>query len=221
MISKTALLTIAVSICCSAPVFAQAGSVQNGLPPTSMDSFVHEAAGNAENIYGDEGFQGPPPFEYFEYINRINSGITGVRDQGITTGHGSMMPDAWGRDEFLGQEWSMSGANGGNPQNQGAGYQADVNGNTPAGYQAPAGGTPLYDPATGQLMGYAAPGETYQQFFSGSSGHIFPQFTGVGEQIIQKGGLPSGPIIPGSTPNASTTTPSLPPATGMPTAVPQ
>jgi len=117
MISQKVLLTIALSLATAAPALAQTFPIRNGLPPTSMDSFVHEAAGSAENIYGDEGYMGPPPFDSFTVEHRINTGITGVRDQGITTGHGSNMPDAWGGDEWTGNEWSMSGANGGNEQN--------------------------------------------------------------------------------------------------------
>ena len=35
--------------------------MRNGLPPTTTDSFVYEAAEHAEHIYGDEGIDGPPP----------------------------------------------------------------------------------------------------------------------------------------------------------------
>ena len=34
--------------------------LKNGLPPCTMDSFVHEAYEHAEHIYGDEGTTGPP-----------------------------------------------------------------------------------------------------------------------------------------------------------------
>jgi hypothetical protein len=90
---------------------------RNGLPPTSLDSFVANAGGNAERIYGDEGIYSRPPYDEFTADHRINAGITGDRDAGLTTGHGSILPDAWGNDEFLGQERSMSGANFGNRQN--------------------------------------------------------------------------------------------------------
>lgn len=99
----------------TARVFGPAG--RNGLPPTSLDSFVSNAGGNAERIYGDEGIASRPPYDEFTADHRINAGIVGDRDAGLTTGHGSIMPDAWGNDEFLGQERSMSGANGGNRQN--------------------------------------------------------------------------------------------------------
>jgi len=97
------------------PASAQTFPIRNGLPPTSMDSFVHEAAGSADLIYGDEGKWDIPPYDSFTVPHRINSGIFGVRDAGITTGHGSYMPDAWGGDEWTGNEWSQSGANSGPP----------------------------------------------------------------------------------------------------------
>ncbi len=92
-----------------APIFGGGG--RNGLPNTSMDSFVLNAGGSADQIYGDEGTDGPPPFSEFTTEHRINTGIQGQRAAGLTTGHGSMMPDAWGGDEFCkGPEWSMSGS---------------------------------------------------------------------------------------------------------------
>jgi len=97
----------------TAPVFGASG--RNGLPPTSLDSFVLNAGGHADAIYGDEGFLLPPFFEYTK-AHRINRGIHGVRDAGLTTGHGSYLPDATGGDEFVdGPEWSQSGANHGQP----------------------------------------------------------------------------------------------------------
>ena len=96
--------------------YAPSISSRNGLPATTMDSFVRNAGSRADAIYGDEG-QGdnPPPFyEGFTARHRINAGIVGQQDAGLTTGHGSMLPDAWGRDEYLGgQEWSQSGPNNG------------------------------------------------------------------------------------------------------------
>ncbi|HEY9755795.1 MAG TPA: hypothetical protein V6C97_11580 [Oculatellaceae cyanobacterium] len=82
----------------------------HGLPPTSMDSFVYEAGGMAESIYGDEGTTDIPPYFGFDASHRINAGIAGTRAAGLTTGHGSYLPDAWGGDEFVGPEWSMSGS---------------------------------------------------------------------------------------------------------------
>ncbi len=95
--------------------YATATGSRNGLPATTMDSFVKNAGARADAIYGDEG-QGdnPPPFyEGFTARHRINAGIVGQQDAGLTTGHGSRLPDAWGRDEYLGQEWSQSGPNNG------------------------------------------------------------------------------------------------------------
>lgn len=210
MLSAKLLLSFCLCISIAAPAMAQLN--KKGLPPTSTDSFVKQAAGNAENIYGDEGHEGPPPFDYFEYQNRINSGIYDIRDKGLTTGHGSMMPSAWGRDEFLGAEWSRSGANGGNPGLRGPGTTMDQNGNPQNPAMAPAGNPPyqvgrdwvqVRNPDTAQVMGYMAPGETYQDFFSGKSGHILPQFADVGHELVtdpqyQKGQIPKGPVSSGA-----------------------
>lgn len=85
--------------------------MRNGLPPVSMDSFVFEAAENAELIYGDEGVDDIPPYDEFTKEHRINNGIFDQRNRGLTTGHGSYLPDAWGGDEWVdGPEWDMSGA---------------------------------------------------------------------------------------------------------------
>ena len=87
------------------------------LPPVSMDSFVQQAGGAAESIYGDEGVGGVekrggslPPYDGFGAGHRIDSGIYGVRDSGLTTGHGSFMPSAWGADEHIGGEWASTGS---------------------------------------------------------------------------------------------------------------
>jgi hypothetical protein len=97
--------------------YAPASRSRNGLPATVTDSFVRNAiqAGRAEAIYGDEGTgDNPPPFYGgFTAEHRINAGIVGQQDAGLTTGHGSLLPDAWGRDEFLGLESSQSGSNNG------------------------------------------------------------------------------------------------------------
>src|SRR5574337_2048480 len=69
------LLSLILSIVYTVPAFAQAGKMRNGLPPTSMDSFVYEAGGNAELIYGDEGVTNIPPYFEFTYEHRINNGI--------------------------------------------------------------------------------------------------------------------------------------------------
>jgi hypothetical protein len=90
---------------------------RSSLPPTVMDSFVANAvqAKRGDAIYGDESQgENPPPFMGFTADHRINAGITGAQDAGLTTGHGSRLPDAWGRDEFIGgQEWSQGGPNNG------------------------------------------------------------------------------------------------------------
>ncbi|MGH9551079.1 MAG: hypothetical protein ACRD3W_16975, partial [Terriglobales bacterium] len=65
----------------------------------------------------DEGVWDIPPYFGFEKVNRIAAGIFDRRDQGLTTNHGSWLPDAWGRDEFLGQEWDKSGPDGRKAQN--------------------------------------------------------------------------------------------------------
>jgi len=91
---------------------------RGALPPTTLDSFVYQAGGQADAIYGDEGDVDIPPIDSFTKENRINAGITGQRDAGLTTGHGSFMPDAWGADEFIAPpgEWGWSGARNGNNQ---------------------------------------------------------------------------------------------------------
>jgi hypothetical protein len=66
------------------------------LPPTVMDSFVYNAAGSADLIYGDEGTTSIPPFFEFTEEHRINAGIT---SGGLTTGHASALPEAWGWPE--------------------------------------------------------------------------------------------------------------------------
>lgn len=109
-----AVLCLSAAPSASAAGHARRPSPQwhNGLPPTRLDSFVREAKENADAIYGDEGTCSYPPFFGFEKYNRINAGIMGDRDGGLTTGHGSYLPDASGNDEFLGAEWSQSGARG-------------------------------------------------------------------------------------------------------------
>lgn len=92
-----------------APRFGSRG--RNGLPVTSLDSFVKNAGGYAEQIYGDEGSEGLPQIKKFKAENRINYGIVGDRARGLTTGHGSVLPCAWGADRKTGgTEWSMSGS---------------------------------------------------------------------------------------------------------------
>ncbi len=98
------------------PSQAQSRQVRNGLAPCTTDSFVRQAGAAAEQIYGDEsqgrGEQngGPPPYMGYTAQHRIGSGIVGQRAAGLTTGHGSYLPSAVGADEFVGNEWSFSGA---------------------------------------------------------------------------------------------------------------
>ena len=69
------------------------GGVGN-LPPTRLDSFVAQAGGNAELIYGDEGIMDIPPLFGFTEMSRINAGIN---SGGLTTGHqDGSLPEAWG-----------------------------------------------------------------------------------------------------------------------------
>ncbi|HEY9679885.1 MAG TPA: hypothetical protein V6C76_17915 [Drouetiella sp.] len=206
MLSAKLLFTICLSLALSAPAMAQLGGKK--LMPTTMDSFVRQAQGNAELIYGDEGHEGPPPFSEFEYMNRINNGIFDTRDKGLTTGHGTELPSAWGRDEFLGAEWYRSGANGGNVNPQGAGVAMDRAGNpqlqqSQTGYGSYTPGAnwiTVRNPDTAAIMGYMAPGETYQDFFSGASGHIFPEYSQVGKTILQDypKAVPTGPATSGA-----------------------
>jgi hypothetical protein len=139
----------------SSPAEAQqrvATSLKNGLPPTTMDSFVYEAGGHAEHIYGDEGVNGLPPYMGFSKAHRINAGIMDRRDAGLTTGHGSYMPDASGKDEFIAPpgEWGQSGARG---HSSSSGFADDGvptvvggGGNNPVDYGPPPGEG--YQPAT-------------------------------------------------------------------------
>ena len=75
---------------------AQFGYVVGGagsLPPTSTDSFVANAGGQAETIYGDEGSNGIPPLSTFD---TIDNGIQGQTAAGLTTGHhDGSLPSAW------------------------------------------------------------------------------------------------------------------------------
>lgn len=59
------------------------------LPETRLDSFV-KSSGYNDFIYGDEGTDGPPPYSNFGYIEQ------GIWSSGLTTGHKSDAPSAWG-----------------------------------------------------------------------------------------------------------------------------
>lgn len=118
---KTCFGILLVAICMlvfTPPSHAQKARMRNGLAPVTMDSFVRTAGESADLIYGDESPAkgrgemngGPPPYYGFSEAHRIESGIVGQNADGLTTGHGSYMPSAWGRDEFHGAEWSQSGA---------------------------------------------------------------------------------------------------------------
>ena len=66
-------------------------TMPQALPPTTLDSFVAQS-GNNDAIYGDEGEDGPPPYESFTAEHRIERGIT---SGGLTTGHRSGLPSSW------------------------------------------------------------------------------------------------------------------------------
>lgn len=137
-----------------------AGS-RNGLPPTRLDSFVSNAGGHAEHIYGDEGADGLPPYNGYNTVHRINTGIMGDRDLGLTTGHGSYMPDAVGADEFLAPpgEWSQSGVNNGDHQYNHAADALDA-----AQAQGSTGGG-NGQISEGELAAHPKPGDDYQPMF--------------------------------------------------------
>ncbi|MBS2006402.1 MAG: hypothetical protein JST01_05140 [Cyanobacteria bacterium SZAS TMP-1] len=71
-------------------ILSQKGSQK--LPKTTLDSFVYQAGGAAEQIYGDEGQEGLPPMFGMDESHTIGSGIN---SGGLTTGHQSNMPSAW------------------------------------------------------------------------------------------------------------------------------
>lgn len=77
------------------PVCQTALMTPGGLPQTSLDSFVANAGGNADQIYGDEGTTDIPPFFGFTEGNTIGSGIQGGPGLGLSTGHASGLPSAW------------------------------------------------------------------------------------------------------------------------------
>lgn len=123
---------------------------KNGLPICTMDSFVYEAGAHAEHIYGDEGTTGLPPYAGFNAAHRIGAGIMDRRDAGLTTGHGSYMPSAWGKDEFLAApgEWVQGGARG-NTSGSNIDGNVDYQGNPSSGGGG-GGSTPDYGPPPGE-----------------------------------------------------------------------
>jgi hypothetical protein len=82
------------------PLNRDTSGVRNGLPPVTTDSFVYEAGGMAELIYGDEGVGSIPPYFNFTSEHRIDAGLVGTRAEGLTTGHSSPLPTTWGGDDF-------------------------------------------------------------------------------------------------------------------------
>ena len=70
----------------------QLHKMPGALPQTRLDSFVSQAGGSAEMIYGDEGLYDIPPLFGFTEGSRINTGI----HSNLTTGHQSGLPEAWG-----------------------------------------------------------------------------------------------------------------------------
>jgi len=142
--------------------------LRNGLPPVSMDSFVHEANEHAEHIYGDEGIYTPPPYFGFDTVHRINKGIMDRRDAGLTTGHGSYLPNAWGADEFIAPpgEFSQSGANGGDDHYNHAadGLDAAAHAQEQRGFGS-SGGSGSGGLTDADLAAHPSPGEGYQPMF--------------------------------------------------------
>jgi len=208
------------------------------LPPTNLDSFVFQSGMNPE-IYGDEGDINIPPLFSFQKQNRINAGINGVDAAGLTTGHGSFMPDAWGADEFLAPpgEWDMTGGGPANPsysisatalnamgaaqaanlatqlsttptaQNMTSAVSNSVAAavaqpvtymtNPPAWvsafgqwatqtvpYALTQGMVPVQNSATGELMGWMAPGQSLSQFLNGSTGMLLSGQTAAAQTML-------------------------------------
>ena len=87
------------------------GGGRNGPPNTRLDSFVLNAGGLSEAIYGDEGSSGPPPYFGFSQVHRIG---TGIYNRGLSTGHASVMPSAWGHDGEFNHSGGFNGGNGAN-----------------------------------------------------------------------------------------------------------
>lgn len=137
---------------------------RNGLPPTRMDSFVKEAKHHAAHIYGDEGTYGLPPYMGFSKVHRINTGIMDERDSGLTTNHGSYLPDAWGGDEFHQNEWSQSGQRG---HTSASGYPDGLPVMTGVGQSGPGGSQNIPPP----------PGPGYQAAYTceGFVGYYSPE----------------------------------------------
>lgn len=207
MMNKACLM--AACLVLLSPLSSFAADRSSMLPKTELDSFVYQAlkSGHAEHIYGDEGTYGPPPQMGFNIKHRINIGITGACDEGLTTGHGAYLPDAWGSDEFLRAPgaWSLSGVNHGdhhyngvdgndyspasegNPWGDNDGGHGTAGGTAPVKppYQIGANWAAVQNTHNGQIMGWMAPGETFEDFFSGRSGHLLPGWEAEGKYILE------------------------------------
>lgn len=180
-----------------------------GLPPTRLDSFVKESGGLAFQIYGDEGTTSYPPLFGFNRVNRIDSGIQGQRNSGLTTGHESVLPSAWGWPS----ESSMSGDHGRNPGSK-PGYPLDP-GNGLPGATSGGGG---YDPSQGGFPGsggygggtccppnnggWGPPGGGSGWGVSGGGSYRIPGVGSVGGNVNVNGdgiGTSGGIRVPGAT----------------------
>lgn len=154
-----------------------------------MDSFVKEAYHEKDHIYGDEGVDGLPPYYGFSKVHRINNGIFDTRDQGLTTGHASYLQDAWGADEFLMPpgEWDMSGPSGrtAGAKNEDAAPGGSGSGLVKPPYQIGSHWMMVRNTHNGQIMGWMAPGETFEDFFSGRSGHLLAGWEKEGRYILE------------------------------------
>lgn len=82
----------------------------SGLPPTTLEGFVKQN----EEVFGDEGIirnwweDGRPPFDGFDEQHRLARVIADPNPD-LTTDHTSLLPSAWGKDEFTVGEMSISG----------------------------------------------------------------------------------------------------------------
>jgi len=78
--------------------FGQLANVPGGLPQTRLDSLVKDSGYN-DLIYGDEGTDGPPPYNSFTPDHYIVNGMSG--DTGLTTGHGTVLTTSWGYPDTM------------------------------------------------------------------------------------------------------------------------
>lgn len=75
-------------------------SLRSSLPATVLDSFVLQS-GLDKHIYGGEGYLEPEDLsDGFSSARRIETGIDRQSKEGLTTGHGSYLPSAWGYDQY-------------------------------------------------------------------------------------------------------------------------